>query len=158
MFDVIVVGAGIVGSLIARKLSSYQLSVAVIEKEPDVGNVVTMANSAIVHSGYDPVPGTLKAKLNVLGNKMMDKVCEEIDVEMERIGSLTVALYDEQLPMLEKLALRSKENGVPVKILSAEETLKLEPHLNPNVKGSLLAPTAGIINPFTFAVHAMEMP
>ena len=79
MFDVIVVGAGIVGSLIARKLSSYQLSVAVLEKEPDVGNVVTMANSAIVHSGYDPVPGTLKAKLNVLGNKMMDKVCEEIN-------------------------------------------------------------------------------
>lgn len=156
MFDVIVVGAGIVGSLIARKLSSYQLSVAVLEKEPDVGNVVTMANSAIVHSGYDPVPGTLKAKLNVPGNKMMDKVCEELDVEMERVGSLTVALYDEQLPMLEKLALRSKENGVEVKILSAEETLKLEPHLNPNVKGSLLAPTAGIINPFTFAVHAME--
>ena len=156
MFDVIVVGAGIVGSLIARKLSSYQLSVAVLEKEPDVGNVVTMANSAIVHSGYDPVPGTLKAKLNVLGNKMMDKVCEELDVEMERIGSLTVALYDSQLPLLEDLAKRSKENGVEVKILSAEETLKLEPHINPNVKGSLLAPTAGIINPFTFAVHAME--
>lgn len=156
MFDVIVVGAGIVGSLIARKLSSYQLSVAVIEKEPDVGNVVTMANSAIVHSGYDPVPGTLKAKLNVLGNKMMDKVCEELDVEMERIGSLTVALYDSQLPLLEELAKRSKENGVEVKILSAEETLKLEPHINPSVKGSLFAPTAGIINPFTFAVHAME--
>ena len=156
MFDVIVVGAGIVGSLIARKLSSYQLSVAVIEKEPDVGNVVTMANSAIVHSGYDPVPGTLKAKLNVLGNKMMDKVCEELDVEMERIGSLTVALYDSQLSLLEELAKRSKENGVEVKILSAEETLKLEPHINPNVKGSLLAPTAGIINPFTFTVHAME--
>ena len=156
MFDVIVVGAGIVGSLIARKLSSYQLSVAVLEKEPDVGNVVTMANSAIVHSGYDPVPGTLKAKLNVLGNKMMDKLCEELDVEMERIGSLTVALYDEQLPMLEKLAQRSAENGVEVKILNAEETLKLEPHLNPEVKGSLLAPTAGIVNPFTFAVHAIE--
>ena len=156
MFDVIVVGAGIVGSLIARKLSSYQLSVAVLEKEPDVGNVVTMANSAIVHSGYDPVPGTLKAKLNVLGNKMMDKLCEELDVEMERRGSLTVALYNEQLPMLEKLAQRSAENGVEVKILNAEETLKLEPHLNPEVKGSLLAPSAGIVNPFTFAVHAIE--
>ena len=156
MFDVVVIGAGIVGSLLARKLSSYQLSVAAIEKEPDVGSVTTMANSAIVHSGYDPVPGTLKAKLNVLGNKMMDKVCEELDVEMERIGSLTVALYDEQLPMLDSLAKRSAENGVEVKILSAEETLKLEPNLNPNVKGSLLAPTAGIVNPFTFAVHAME--
>ncbi len=156
MFDVVVIGAGIVGSLVARKLSSYQLSIAVLEKEPDVGNVTTMANSAIVHSGYDPVPGTLKAKLNVLGNKMMDKVCEELDVEMERIGSLTVALYDEQLPMLESLAKRSAENGVEVKILSTKETLELEPNINPCVKGSLLAPTAGIINPFTFAVHAME--
>ena len=156
MFDVVVIGAGIVGSLVARKLSSYELSIAVLEKEPDVGNVTTMANSAIVHSGYDPVPGTLKAKLNVLGNKMMDKVCEELDVEMERIGSLTVALYDEQLPMLESLAKRSAENGVEVKILSAKETLELEPNINPCVKGSLLAPTAGIINPFTFAVHAME--
>ena len=69
---------------------------------------------------------------------MMDKVCEELDVEMERVGSLTVALYDSQLPLLEELAKRSKENGVEVKILSAEETLKLEPHINPNVKGSLL--------------------
>ena len=156
MFDVVVIGAGVVGSLVARKLSSYQLSIAVFEKEPDVGNVTTMANSAIVHSGYDPVPGTLKAKLNVLGNKMFDKLCEELDVEMERIGSLTVALYDEQLPLLNKLAERSAQNGVEVKILSAEETLKLEPHLNPQVKGSLLAPTAGIVNPFTLSVHAME--
>ena len=156
MFDVVVIGAGVVGSLVARKLSSYQLSIAVLEKEPDVGNVTTMANSAIVHSGYDPVPGTLKAKLNVLGNKMFDKLCEELDVEMERIGSLTVALYDEQLPLLNKLAERSAQNGVEVKILSAEETLKLEPHLNPEVKGSLLAPTAGIVNPFTLSVHAME--
>ncbi len=156
MFDVVVIGAGVVGSLVARKLSSYQLSIAVLEKEPDVGNVTTMANSAIVHSGYDPVPGTLKAKLNVLGNKMFDKLCEELDVEMERIGSLTVALYDEQLPLLNKLAERSAQNGVEVKILSAEETLKLEPHLNPQVKGSLLAPTAGIVNPFTLSVHAME--
>ena len=156
MFDVIVVGAGIVGSLIARELSRYQLSVAVLEKEPDVGNVTTMANSAIVHSGYDPVPGTLKAKLNVLGNKMFDKLCEELDVEMERIGSLTVALYEEQLPLLEDLAKRSAQNGVEVKILNAEETLKLEPHLNPQVKGSLLAPTAGIVNPFTLSVHAIE--
>ena len=156
MFDVIVVGAGIVGSLIARKLSSYQLSVAVIEKEPDVGSVVTMANSAIVHSGYDPVPGTLKAKLNVRGNKMYDKLCEELDVEMERVGSLTVALYDEQLPTLIELAQRSALNGVPVKVLTAKETLELEPNLNKNVKGSLFAPTAGIVNPFTLCVHAME--
>ena len=156
MFDVVIIGAGVVGSLIARKLSSYQLNVAVIEKESDVGNIVTMANSAIVHSGYDPVPGTLKAKLNVLGNKMFDQIAEELDVEFERRGSLTVALYDSQLPLLEDLAKRSAENGVPVKILTAKEVLELEPNINPNVKGALLAPTAGLINPFTLPVHAME--
>lgn len=156
MYDVVVIGAGVVGSLIARKLSSYQLDIAVLEKEPDVGSGVTMANSAIVHSGYDPVPGSLKAKLNVLGNAMFDKLSEELDVEFERRGSLTVALYDSQLPLLKELAERSKVNGVPVQILSKEETLKLEPNLNPEVKGSLFAPTAGLINPFTLCAHATE--
>lgn len=156
MFDVVVIGAGCVGSLIARKLSSYQLNVAVIEKESDVGNIVTMANSAIVHSGYDPVPGSLKAKLNVLGNAMFEKISDELDVEFERRGSLTVALYDEQLPLLEELAKRSKENGVPVKILTPEEVLEMEPNINKDVKAALFAPTAGLVNPFTLTVHAME--
>ena len=156
MFDVIVVGAGVVGSLIARKLSSYQLRIAVLEKEPDVGSETSMANSAIVHSGYDPVPGTLKAKLNVLGNKMFDTLCEELDVEMERIGSLTVALEESQLPLIEELKERSAKNGVKVEILNAEQTLKLEPNLSKEVKGSLFAPSAGIVNPFTLTVHAIE--
>ena len=156
MFDVVVIGAGCVGSLIARKLSSYQLNIAVLEKESDVGNIVTMANSAIVHSGYDPVPGSLKAKLNVLGNAMFDKISEELDVEFERRGSLTVALYDEQLPLLEELAKRSKENGVPVKILTSKEVLEMEPNINKDVKAALFAPTAGLVNPFTLTVHAME--
>lgn len=156
MFDCVIIGSGVVGSLIARKLSSYQLNVAVIEKEPDVGNVVTMANSAIVHSGYDPVPGSLKAKLNVLGNAMFDKIADELDVEFDRCGSLTVALYDEQLPLLEELSKRSAENGVPVKILSKEEVLKMEPNINKDVKAALFAPTAGLINPFTLCTHAIE--
>ena len=125
MFDVIIVGAGVVGSLLARKLSSYQLDVLVIDKETDVGNVTSMANSAIVHSGYDPVPGTLKARLNVAGNKMFPKLCDDLDVSLDLIGSLTVALYDEQLPLLDDLAKRSAQNGVEVKLLSKEEVLEL---------------------------------
>lgn len=156
MFDVIVIGAGIVGSLIARKLSSYQLNVLVIEKENDVGNATSMANSAIVHSGYDPVPGTKKAKFNVLGNKMYPELCRDLDVHFEQIGSLTVALYDEQLPVLKELAERSKQNGVEVRLLSKEEVLKMEPNINPEVKAALFAPSAGIVNPFTLTVHAME--
>lgn len=156
MFDIVIVGAGVVGSLLARKLSSYQLNVAVIEKESDVGNVTSMANSAIVHSGYDPLPGSLKAKLNVKGNRLFPKLCEELDVSLEIVGSLTVALYDEQLPLLKDLAYRSEENGVDVKLLTSDEVKKLEPNLSSNVKGALLAPTAGIVNPFTLCVHAME--
>ena len=156
IFDVLIVGAGITGSLIARKLSSYDLKTIVIDKENDAGNVTSMANSAIVHSGYDPVPGTLKAKLNVQGNKMFPKLCEDLDVHFEQIGSLTIAIYDEQLKLLEELKERSAQNGVEVKILSAEEVKKLEPNISPNVKGALLAPSAGIVNPFTLTVHALE--
>ena len=156
MFDIVIVGAGVVGSLLARKLSSYQLNVLVIDKENDVGNVTSMANSAIVHSGYDPVPGTLKAKLNVLGNKMYKSLCDDLDVSLDNIGSLTVAIYDEQLPMLEDLAKRSAENGVEVKLLTKKEVIAMEPNINPDVKGALLAPSASIVNPFTLTVHAME--
>lgn len=156
MFDVVIIGAGCVGAFVARKLSMYQLNVLVIEKENDVGNVTSMANSAIVHSGYDPVPGTLKAKLNVLGNKMYPEICRDLDVHFEQIGSLTVALYDEQLPLLKELAERSQQNGVEVKLLSADEVKAMEPNISPSVKGALLAPSAGIVNPFTLTVHAME--
>ena len=156
MYDIIIIGAGVVGAMIARKLSRYNLSVCVLEKENDVGNVTSNANSAIVHSGYDPVPGTLKAKLNVLGNSMFDEIAENLDVHFYRKGSLTVAVSDEQMEMLHELEKRSQENGVPVRILSKEEVLEMEPNINPEVKGALFAPTAGIIDPFNLVVHAME--
>ena len=156
MYDIIIIGAGVVGAMIARKLSRYNFSVCVLEKENDVGNVTSNANSAIVHSGYDPVPGTLKAKLNVLGNSMFDEIAENLDVHFYRKGSLTVAVSDEQMQMLHDLEKRSQENGVPVQILNKEEVLAMEPNINPEVKGALFAPTAGIIDPFNLVVHAME--
>ena len=155
-YDVLIIGAGAVGASVARELSRYRLHVALLDKENDVGNVTSMANSAIVHSGYDPVPGTNKAKFNVLGNKMFDQLADELDVKFERNGSLTVALYDSQLPMLEELAKRSKENGVEVKLLSPEEVMKMEPNISKEVKGALYAPTAGIIDPFNLVVHTVE--
>ncbi len=155
-FDVLVIGAGVTGAMIARNLSKYDIKVALLDKENDVGNLTSNANSAIIHSGYDPLPGTNKAKFNVAGNPMFDKICEELDVTFNRVGSLTVALYDEQLPVLKELAERSKQNGVPVELISAEEVKKMEPNINPCVKGALLAPTAGIIDVFNFVVHAVE--
>ena len=155
-YDVLIIGAGITGSMIARELSRYDLKVAILDKENDVGNVTTNANSAIIHSGYDPKPGTLKAKFNVLGNKMYDKIAEELDVPFYRIGSLTVALNDEQVNKLNELKLRSEQNGVEVRLLSKDELIKLEPNINPNVKAALFAPTAGVIDPFLLCVRAIE--
>lgn len=156
MFDVIVIGAGIIGSMIARNLAKYRLNVLVLEKENDVGNVTTMANSAIVHSGYDPEPNSLKAKMNVVGNKMFDQICKDLDVNFGLVGSLTIALYNEQIETLNQLAKRAEKNGVEVKILTAEEVKKLEPNINPSVKAALFAPTCGIVDPFNLCVHAME--
>ena len=156
MFDVIIIGAGVSGAFIARKLARYELNIALFERESDVGNVTSNANSAIVHSGYDPVPHTLKALLNVRGNQMFDQIADELDVHFNRCGSLTVAVSDEQMQMLYDLEKRSQENGVPVRILSGEEVKEMEPHINKEVKGALLAPTAGVIDPFNLVVHAVE--
>lgn len=156
MEDIIIIGAGVIGSFVARSLSRYKLNILVIEKENDVGNVTSMANSAIAHSGYDPLPGTKKAKFNVLGNRMMEEVCKDLDVPFEKCGTMTVAIYDSQLPLLKELEERAKQNGVPAKLLTPEEVKEMEPNINPDVKGALLCPTGAIVSPFALTAHAME--
>ena len=154
--DVLIIGAGVTGTMIARELSKYKLDTVIIDKSNDAGNMTSSANSAIIHSGYDPEPGTNKAKFNVLGNKMYPQIVKDLDVEYIPCGSLTVALEEEQLETLKMLQERSAINGVPVELLNKEEVLKLEPNINPEVKGALYAPTAGVIDPFNLVVHAME--
>lgn len=156
MYDIIVIGAGAVGCAVAREATKYKLKVLVMDKENDVGNKTSMANSAIVHSGYDPKPGTNKAFHNVRGNKLYDELCKDLDVEFKRIGSLTCATNEEELAIIEGYLSRSKENGVEVKLLNKEETKKLEPFVSDKVIGSLYAPSAGIINPFELTVALME--
>ena len=154
--DVLIIGAGVVGTMIARELSKYQLDIVIVDKNNDAGDGTSSANSAIIHSGYDPEPGSLKAKFNVLGNAKYPKLVEELDVPFIQCGSLTIAIEDEQLPVLKELVERSNLNGVEVKLLNKEEVLKMEPNINSDVKGALYAPTAGIIDPFNLVVHAME--
>lgn len=156
MYDVIIIGAGVIGASIARELSRYKAKVLLLDKENDVGNVTSMANSAIVHSGYDPKPGTNKAKYNVEGNSMFDVLTEELDVEFKRIGSLTCATDEEEMKVIEGYVSRAKENGVEIKILNKEETKAIEPYVSDAVIGSLYAPTAGIINPFELCVALCE--
>lgn len=156
MFDIVIVGAGISGAMIARELSKYQLKVLVLEQTGDVGNKASMANSAIVHAGYDPLPGTLKAKLNVLGASMYEQVAQELDVTYKKTGSLTIAINDEQCQKINELFNRAKLNGVEVELLDKKATLEKEPNLTEEVIMSLFAPNSGIIDPFNLVVHAME--
>ena len=155
-FDVIIIGAGVIGSAIARYLTRFEANILVLEKHNDVGDEASGANSGIVHSGYDPLPGTNKAKFNVLGAKMMKKVCEELDVPYQNIGSLTISFNEEDNKTLLDLQKRGFENGVDTKILTREETLTLEPNLSKEVCGALLTPTAGIVSPFELTVKLME--
>lgn len=156
MYDIIIIGAGIIGSLLARELSRYQLKVLVLEKNNDVGNETSNANSAIVHSGYDPEPNSLKATLNVLGNAMYEKLCDELDVKFKRIGSITLAFNEEECKTLSMLHERAKNNHVETLILNKQEVLEKEPLVNDNVLMGLYAPSAGIVDPFNLTIKAME--
>lgn len=156
MYDIMIIGAGVIGCFLARELSRYDLNILVVEKNNDVCNETSSANSAIIHSGYDPIPNTLKAKLNVLGNKMYDQICQELDVSFKRIGSITLALNEDDLSILKILQNRAKQNGVNTFLLNKDELLKMEPNLTNQVIGGLYAPSAGIIDPFNLCVHLME--
>jgi len=157
MYDVLIIGAGIIGTSIARELSKYNLKVCVLEKDNDVANGTTKANSAIIHAGYDAKNGTLKARLNVLGNKMFDELCRDLDVPFKRIGSLVLAFDDNDVNTLHKLYDNGIKNGVKdLYILSKEEVINIEPNVNKTVKAALYAKTAGIIGPFEMAIALAE--
>ena len=153
----VVIGAGVVGCLVARALSRYQLRVMLLEKESDVGTGASSANTAIVHAGYDPPPGTLKAILNVSGNRMWDQLAGELEFAFERRGDYVVALGDHELPALEALRRRGIANGVPgLQIVPAERVRVHVPDLSSEATAALWAPTGGICDPFGVVVAAAE--
>lgn len=153
MFDVTIIGCGVVGASTAYELSRYRLSLAILEKENDVACGTTKANSAIVHAGYDPVPGTKMARLNVDGNRRMEELCRKLSVEYRRIGSLVLAFSEQDMETVRALFERGRANGVEgLRILSREQTLSMEPNLNPELLGALYAPSAGIVNPWGLAI------
>ncbi|MBR1868262.1 MAG: NAD(P)/FAD-dependent oxidoreductase, partial [Clostridia bacterium] len=155
-FDIAVIGGGVVGGLILRELSRYDISVCLLEKENDVCMGQSKANSGIVHAGFDAAEGTLKAKFNLLGNKMMKKTAEELGVKYENNGSLVVAFSEEERETLRELKKRGEKNGVSdIDILSAEDVKKLEPNISDDVKGGLYAKTGGIVCPYELAIAAI---
>jgi glycerol-3-phosphate dehydrogenase len=156
-FDVIVIGAGVVGAMIARELSRFELSVAVIEKESDVCMGTTSANTAIVHAGYDPVPGTLKAELNVRGNKLWDQVAFELGIPFKRTGDYVIGIGPEEVKGVEKIYERGKQNGViGIEMLGRDEVLSRLPYLNKDVSVAMFAYTGGITDPFQATFAPME--
>lgn len=149
MYDVIIIGAGVTGTACARELSRYQIKIGVLEKEEDLCCGTSKANSAIVHAGYDAEEGTLKAKMNIRGNEMMEELAEALDFPFKRNGSLVVCLCEEDFPRLKALYERGIHNGVrDLQILYREQVKALEPNVSDQVFAALYAPSAGIVCPF----------
>lgn len=157
MYDVAIIGAGVIGSAIARELSRYQVKACVIEKEEDVCCGTSKANSAIIHAGFDATPGTLKAKLNVRGNELMDQLSKELDIPFKRNGSLIVCTKEQNPAGLEALLEKGKKNGVPgLEILQRDQLIEMEPNLSDDITCALYAPTGGIVCPFHMTMAFAE--
>ena len=157
MYDVVIIGAGVSGSAIARELSRYQVNACVVEKAEDVCCGTSKANSAIVHAGFDAENGSLMADLNVKGNVMMEDLSKELDFSFRKNGSLVICLHEEDRPNLEALYERGVKNGVKeLKILEHDEVLALEPNVTDDVVAALYAPTGGIVCPFELNIAMAE--
>ncbi len=157
MKDVIIIGAGVSGCAVARELSRYQLDICVLEKESDICEGTSKANSGIVHGGFDAETGSLKAKLNVLGNQMMEEMSRKLDFEFKRNGSMVVCWSEKEKPILEELLERGIKNGVQgMEILDRRQALELEPNLSDEVHAVLHVPTGGIVCPFGMNIAYAE--
>ncbi len=156
-YDVLVIGGGVTGCSIARSLSRYDLKIALLEKDEDVCSGTSKANSAIVHAGYDPIPGTLKAKLNIEGSRMMPQLAKDLDFDFKQNGSMIVCFDEKDNPKLNELYERGIANGVPgMKILSGEEARAMEPNLSQHIVRALYCPTGGIVCPFGLTIAMAE--
>lgn len=156
MYDVIIIGAGVIGGMLARELSKYQLSVCLLEKENDVAMGASKANSGIVHGGYDPIPGTLKAKLNSAGVSLLFETAEQLHVPYKRNGSMVCAFCREEEPVLDELFEQGIQNNIPgLKLISGDEARKIEPNLSVEVTKVLHVTNAGIVCPYDLTIAAI---
>ncbi|MBQ3357258.1 MAG: NAD(P)/FAD-dependent oxidoreductase [Oscillospiraceae bacterium] len=156
-YDVAVIGGGVIGCAVARELSRRKLRICLIEKGEDVCSGTSKANSGIVHAGFDAKPGTMKAKMNLLGSRMMPQLAQELDIRFKRNGSLVLCLSEDGLPALKELYQRGVENGVEgLAILTGDEAREKEPNLSDSVVAALYAPTGGIVCPFELTIALAE--
>jgi glycerol-3-phosphate dehydrogenase len=157
MYDVIIIGAGVIGALTARELSRYELDVLVLEKESDVSCGASKANSGIIHGGFDAKHGKIKSEFVREGNQLFDELEEELNFGFRRCGSFVLAFSEEERQKLLNLYDNGIKNGVnDLSIIDRESVLKLEPHINPDVKYALHCPSAGVASPYELVIAAAE--
>jgi glycerol-3-phosphate dehydrogenase len=155
MYDIVVIGAGVVGGMVARTLAKYDLKLCIVDKENDVAMGATKANSAIVHAGFDAKEGSFKARFNVRGSEMMEEVTRELGVKYKRNESLVVAFENER-EGVEEIYQRGLKNGVKgIRIVEKDELFALEPNLNPELSCALLATTGAIVCPYELCIAAV---
>ncbi len=156
MFDVIVIGGGVIGGLILRELTKYKANVCLVEKAGDVAMGASKANSGIVHAGFDATVGSLKAKFNVEGNRMMESVCADLGVKFRRNGSLVVAFSDEDLKTISDLKTRGEMNGVEgLEIIDQARLREMEKNITNEALAALYAPTGGIVCPYELTIASI---
>lgn len=157
MYDVCIIGAGVVGMNIARALAKYELKVCVLEKNNDVGCGCSKANSGIVHGGYADQPGTLKAKLCVAGNRMYQELDSELHFGYRKTGALVLAFQDDEVETLHALYDRGIQNGVPgLRIIDGKQASEMEPYINKEVKAALVSESVGVTSPYEFVIALAE--
>lgn len=157
MFDIVIIGAGVSGAAAARELSRYNASICVLEKAEDVCSGTSKANSAIVHAGFDAANGSLMAKLNVQGNKMMEQLSKDLDFPFKQNGSLVVCTDESTRDGLQELLERGIKNGVEgLRIVEREELVEMEPNISDEAVAALYAPTGGIVCPFNLNIALAE--
>ncbi len=152
-----VIGAGVVGALVARELCRYEIEVHLFEREADVAFGVTKANSGVIHGCFHEEPGTARARFCVEGNAMYESLSRELDFPFLRVGAHVLAFDRDDLATLERLKAQGEEIGVPgLEIIPREEVLAREPRANRGVRGALWSPTVGIVEPWDVAIGAVE--
>lgn len=157
MYDVVIIGGGVTGCCIARELSKKQMNIAVLEAQSDICEGTSKANSGIAHAGYDAIPGTLKARLNVRGSQLLPELSKELDIPYKQNGSMVLCFEEENKPKLKELYDRGIANGVKeLRIVDAAEAHEIEPNLSDAVVAALYAPTGGIVCPFGLTIAMAE--
>jgi len=157
MYDICIIGAGVVGMNIARELAKYELTVCVLDKGEDVSSGCSKANSGIVHGGYSDEPGTLRAELCVKGNGMYEQLNRELNFGYRKTGSFVLAFSEEDLVKLDKLYEQGMANGVlGLELMNGDKVRQLEPYVSQNVVGALYCENAGVTSPYEFVIALAE--